>query len=309
MDKNDYCGSVNGITYHSYKPLTKPKKQRKSKRALFAVGALTLSALVALGSVNNKNIIEKHSTELNQENINTKLDELVNEKISTFEHSIISKTYLSYSFSELSKYDDYISEASESTGLSKNFLYAIFSAESKGKLRAESKVGAKGPAQFMPGTAKEMGLKMNKYIDERCHPKSFVKAAEYLTKHLKKSNKDYVILAGYNWGPTVVNKIIKEHGDSWEVFSQHLPQETKEYIIKIKANESMLDNKLNFKKKKLFSQEIAEADQYVVQSGDSIYNIAKKKKVSIKEIKNLNPEIINSNRICVGFKLYIPKKG
>src|SRR4030095_16438981 len=55
--------------------------------------------------------------------------------------------------------------------------------ESNLKSYALSWAGAVGPWQFMPGTARRMGLKVNRYIDERTdYHKSTHAAAKYLTE-------------------------------------------------------------------------------------------------------------------------------
>ena len=49
--------------------------------------------------------------------------------------------------------------------------------------KARSVAGAVGPWQFMPGTARRMGLKINFYLDERRHPMKSTRAASaYLSK-------------------------------------------------------------------------------------------------------------------------------
>ena len=70
-------------------------------------------------------------------------------------------------------------------------------------LRAESPKGAVGPAQFMPNTAKEMGINIDHYEDERMSPSIALPAmAEYLDDRIDQFGGNvYLGLAAYNWGP------------------------------------------------------------------------------------------------------------
>jgi len=257
-----------------------------------------------LNVIETNKIKEIKSIEVNEKNYKG-LDKLVQEQIFAYKSNPILLDAIKNSFSELSKYDDYINTAANLTGNSVSRLYALYSTESDGEIRAISDAGAAGPAQLMPGTAREMGLKVGKFIDERYSPKSLIKASEYLGKYVN-SNETHAIFAAYNFGPGNVNKIIKKYGDDWEEFSKHLPKETYNYVIRLKAREKLVDQ-LNFRKKKLFSQEINETNIYTVKKGDNLFAIARKTNSQIKEIKRLNPTIRNYDFISPGMNLNIPK--
>ena len=244
------------------------------------------------------------SIEINETNYDA-LDNLIEKQISKYMSNPQAITSLKNSFSKLSRYDDYIDEASVLTNNSVNILYSLYSTESDGYMRALSEAGAAGPAQVMPGTAREMGLKVGPFIDERYGPESLIKASEYLGKHVK-SDKDYVIFAAYNFGPGNVNKIIKKYGDEWKEFSVHLPKETYNYVIRLKARAKLFDQ-LSFNKKELFSKELENSDKYDVKKGDYLFAIAKKTKSTVKEIKKLNPTIRDYNLINEGMSINIPK--
>ena len=86
-----------------------------------------------------------------------------------------------------------------------------------------SKPGAVGPFQFMPGTAKDYGLKDPFDLRESADA-----AGRYFSDLLKMFNGDIEkAAAGYNWGQGNVKKDIAEHGEAWK---DYLPPETKKYI-------------------------------------------------------------------------------
>ena len=106
--------------------------------------------------------------------------------------------------------------------------------ESQLHTRARSRAGAVGPWQFMPATARNMGLKVNKYVDERRDlAKSTHAAARYL-KSLFAMYEDWLlVLAAYNGGPGNVNSAIRRSGsrEFWEL-ERFLPTESRNHVKK-----------------------------------------------------------------------------
>ena len=99
--------------------------------------------------------------------------------------------------------------------------------------KARSRVGATGLWQFMYGTGKLMGLKINSYVDERSDPyKSTEAACQYMMRLYKMFGDWNLVLAAYNSGPGNVNKAIRRSGGKtsyWEL-RPYLPKETAGYV-------------------------------------------------------------------------------
>ena len=104
--------------------------------------------------------------------------------------------------------------------------------ESKLNAKAVSHVGAVGPWQFMPGTAKELGLKITRKYDERTHYYKSTKAAAVYLKDLHKLFGDWLlVIAAYNGGPGTVYKAIRNSGSrNFWVLQHHLPAETRGHV-------------------------------------------------------------------------------
>lgn len=104
--------------------------------------------------------------------------------------------------------------------------------ESELKLKAVSHVGAVGLWQLMPGTAKELGLKVTSKYDERrmCY-KSTKAAAKYLNDLYKQFGDWLLVIAAYNSGPGPVYSAIKKSGSRnfWRL-QQYLPTETRLHV-------------------------------------------------------------------------------
>lgn len=108
-------------------------------------------------------------------------------------------------------------------GLPAGLLSSVAATESGGDPFAESKAGAKGLFQFMPGTAKDMGLKGRDVYDPH---KSAEAAAKYLRWLMDATGGDLEkTLASYNWG---LGNVQKKGMDN-------LPPETRNYVPKVMA--------------------------------------------------------------------------
>ncbi|MDX2046665.1 MAG: lytic transglycosylase domain-containing protein [Chitinophagaceae bacterium] len=106
--------------------------------------------------------------------------------------------------------------------------------ESELKSSAVSHVGAVGPWQFMPETARILGLRINAKTDERrSYAKSTRAAAIYLRDLYNEFDDWLLVIAAYNSGPGPVYKAIKKSGSRnfWNL-QYHLPEETRNHVKK-----------------------------------------------------------------------------
>lgn len=104
--------------------------------------------------------------------------------------------------------------------------------ESELKPSALSRVGARGPWQLMPGTAHELGLKVNHRSDERTnYYKSTRAAAKYLRDLHREFGDWLLVLAAYNGGPVPVYRAIhKAHSKNFWTLQRYLPAESREHV-------------------------------------------------------------------------------
>jgi len=115
--------------------------------------------------------------------------------------------------------------------------------ESNLKTGATSWVGAAGPWQFMPETARQYGLVVNAYIDER---RDYVKSTHAAARYLLNSYKVYhdwlLVLASYNGGLGNVNKAIRNSGSKnfWSL-QYYLPGESRNYVKKFIATHYVME--------------------------------------------------------------------
>lgn len=115
--------------------------------------------------------------------------------------------------------------------------------ESALKKYAVSWVGAAGPWQFMPETARNMGLKVNRNVDERTdYYKSTHAAARYLTRLYSLYGDWLLVIAAYNGGPGNVNAAIKKSGSRnfWKL-QKYLPAESRSHVKKFIATHYIME--------------------------------------------------------------------
>ena len=108
---------------------------------------------------------------------------------------------------------------------------------------AVSPVGAGGLWQFMPPTARWLGLEVTSLVDERLDPyKATPTALEYLLSLNDQFGSWFLTLAAYNSGPGRVERVIRRYGGDaprddalfWRI-RDRLPSETRDFVPKFLA--------------------------------------------------------------------------
>jgi len=127
-------------------------------------------------------------------------------------------------------------------GLPKELKYLAV-IESNLKPSAVSRVGAKGPWQLMPQTARDLGLKVNHNIDERKnYYKSTRAAAAYLRDLYNELGDWLLVIAAYNTGTVNVYRAIHRSGsrDFWDL-EKYLPAESRAHVKKFIGTQYMFE--------------------------------------------------------------------
>jgi membrane-bound lytic murein transglycosylase D len=115
--------------------------------------------------------------------------------------------------------------------------------ESKLSLKAVSPMGAAGPWQLMPVTARAMGLRVRPGLDERLDVRKSTEAAATMLTRLHKDFGDWLlVIAAFNAGSGRMSAALRNHGgkDFWSV-EAGLPQETRKHVRKYIATHYCLE--------------------------------------------------------------------
>lgn len=127
-------------------------------------------------------------------------------------------------------------------GLPRELKY-IAVIESNLSTAATSRVGAGGPWQFMPYTARDYGLVVNGYYDERRdYFKSTHAASRYLLSLYKQFHDWLLVMAAYNGGPGRVYSAMKKSGSKnfWNL-QYYLPSESRTYVKRFIATHYIME--------------------------------------------------------------------
>ncbi len=111
-----------------------------------------------------------------------------------------------------------------------------------GLVHATSPAGARGIWQFMPETAREMGMEVTETVDERYHLEKATEAAcRYLLSSKQKFGTWTLAAAAYNGGNNGVNRQI-EMQKVTDYYDLHLTEETARYVFRILALKEIMKN-------------------------------------------------------------------
>lgn len=106
--------------------------------------------------------------------------------------------------------------------------------------------GAKGFWQFMPKTAKGLGMEVNEFVDERYNLEISTQAAcEYLNAAYRKFGNWTLAAASYNMGKGGLNNKLNQQQVS-SYYDLLLNKETGRYVYRILAIKSILENPSNY---------------------------------------------------------------
>ncbi|MFC2090819.1 transglycosylase SLT domain-containing protein [Bacteroidota bacterium] len=159
--------------------------------------------------------------------------------------------------------------------------------------RAVSRAGAVGTWQFMYGTAKMYGLRINSLVDERRDPLKSTHAAAKFLKNLYGIYGDWTLaLAAYNCGPGNVNKAIRRSGgkrDFWEIY-YYLPRETRGYVPAFIAASYTMNY---YREHNLIKSQIdidLNTDTLLLTEKLHLQQVADVMIIPVKQLRDLNPQ-------------------
>jgi membrane-bound lytic murein transglycosylase D len=176
---------------------------------------------------------------------------------------------------------------------------------------AISRSGAGGLWQFMKPTARECGLKISSYVDERMDPDKSTKAAVSYLKQLYAMFGNWeLVMAAYNAGPGRVRSAVKRAGSSdyWKI-ARFLPEETRSYVPGFIAASYLMNFHDAHNIIPVYPEHaMGELDTIVIYEGMSITEVSKRSGLPIDIVKQLNPSFIR-NYIPVsslGYSIILP---
>ena len=211
------------------------------------------------------------------------------------------------------RYDKMMRGILKEYGLPEDLIYLAM-IESGFSCNAYSRAHAVGPWQFIRGTGRRYGLKIDYWVDERRDPvKSTHAAAQYLRDLYKEFGSWYLAAAGYNAGEGKIRRALKRYkaDDFWDISHhrrRYLKRETKNYVPKMIAAALIAKEPEKYGFKQITYQEPMAYDMVKVHGGTSLGVAAKLAGIKTQHLAALNPEL---RRWCTPpnrglYKLRIP---
>lgn len=193
------------------------------------------------------------------------------------------------------RYREIVSATLEKKGLPIDLMAVMF-VESGCWPTAVSSAGAVGLWQFMPKTARAYGLVVDSALDER---RSIWRSTEAAATHLgdlyAQFNSWHLALAAYNYGyQQMVNRVQETRTEDFFLLanrSESLPRETALYVPKVLAVAVILRNLEYFGFDTVEQKPPISAAAIEVPPGTRLSLIARASGTSLRQIKELNPEL------------------
>ena len=157
---------------------------------------------------------------------------------------------------------------------------------------AVSRVGATGMWQFMHATARNYGLRIDSYIDERMDP---VASADAAARYLRDAYRIFgdwsLAISSYNCGSGNVNKAIKRAGrrDFWSIYP-HLPRETRGYVPAMVGAMYAVNYAKEYGLEPAPVQMPAHVDTFMINKNLHFRQISEVIGVPIDDLRDLNPQ-------------------
>lgn len=228
-----------------------------------------------------------------------------------------SKEHVEAELSAGSRYEPMIREKMREGGLPED-MYYLGLVESGFNPNAYSRAAAVGIWQFMTSTARDMGMRVDWWVDERRDPvRSTIAAVRFIRGLKEQFGSLYLAAAAYDGGPGRIARGLSRYADDLEgtkgedVFfaladKDYLKNETKDYVPQLIAAA------LIGKDPQRYGMEIRTEPPYVYDSvrvgpATPLAAIAKAAGTSVATIKDLNPHILRGMTPPRGeFKVRIP---
>lgn len=195
------------------------------------------------------------------------------------------------------RYFPMIAKVFRDEGLPLDFAYLAL-IESYFSPRAFSPAGALGLWQFVPGTARRYGLKIDRWIDERRDPiKSTRAAAAYLKDLHLAFDRWYLATAAYNAGQGAIEKIVQDSPPkdfATLIGKTELNEETRDFVPKFVAAALIAANPQKYGFRDIIQEAQSEYEEVEVQDNLPLASLAAMAGTDTDTLRELNPALLRA---------------
>jgi membrane-bound lytic murein transglycosylase D len=213
------------------------------------------------------------------------------------QYSINKKNYFETLLERSGKYMPIIAKVLSEEGLPEELAYLAL-LESEFQVDTASQAGAVGLWQFVPSTARQYGLRIDDWVDERRDPvKSTKAAAAYLKDLHRYYGRWYLVTAAYNAGPAIIDKALQSSraSDFWGIKEKaQLSQETRNFVPKFVAIALIATNPKKYGFNNLRYDDPLEFDEVEAEGLLKFDAAAEMAEADSAMIKELNPALLRN---------------
>ena len=199
----------------------------------------------------------------------------------------------------MGRYEDFIDAEIAAWGLPPSLRYLPV-IEAAYYPPAVSPAGAAGLWQFMPGTARWMGLGITPLVDQRFDPWAATPhALDFLAELQKQFKSWFLALAAYNAGPGRLERAIRDHGggaprddDLFRRIRDRLPAETRDFIPRFLAAARVASDPGAYGLGDFVKDAPWTFDEVVVEEAVSIDVVAIAAEAPEEQVRDLNPHLV-----------------
>lgn len=155
--------------------------------------------------------------------------------------------------------------------------------------------GAGGYWQLLAATARKMGLRVDRWVDERLDPvKSTEAAARYLRSFYDQYHCWNLALAAYNAGGGSITRAMQRNGasDFWELSRRRsLPRLTREYVPKVLAAVKVMQDLEDYRANRSRLVASYSCETIPVKASLNLQQVAGWLDVPLDDLRDLNPSL------------------
>ena len=225
------------------------------------------------------------------ENIPSEVNPLVEKWIAYFQGR--GRPHMERYLARSTRYEKLMKKVLRDNGLPEDIFY-IAMIESGFSSKAVSHASAVGYWQFIRGTGKRYGLKMDRFMDDRRDPVLATQAAaDYFKGLYSVFGSWYLAMASYNVGENRVKKEVMSQytRDFWELAKKNrFPKETINYIPKYIAAKLIAKNPEKYDFKDIDYLPPIEFDSIALNRSVNLRVMADKMNYNYEDFKALNPK-------------------
>jgi membrane-bound lytic murein transglycosylase D len=207
---------------------------------------------------------------------------------------------LKLSYARSAPYLAQMTEMLRQYGVPADLVYLAFAESSFSK-------GGAGPWQLTKATARQLGLQVNGFVDERRDPLMSTRAAaEYLAKLHDEVGDWRLTVVAWNTGENLLSHFVADRGEDFDQLLNRLPGRTRALLNRFMAVAFISKNAKEYGIDDIVYTQPTPYARINVPGGTLLSAVAEETHSELFELKHLNPAILTDRVPPGGYSLMLP---